>query len=137
MKNIKLNDSFNNLSKALAKLSEVLNDKEISKNYAIDLTIKRFEFSYEALWKTLKRFLEHSGIEAKTPRDIFKEAYSVKWIDNGEIFLDMLEDRNATSHEYNEKKAEEVFLRIKKYYPEMDKVKNVLEKKFNDNFGEK
>jgi len=39
-----------------------------------------------------------------------------KLLEDDEIFLDMLEDRNKSSHIYNKQQAEEIFERIKSVY---------------------
>ena len=40
-----------------------------------DGVIQRFEFTFELFWKALKIFLQEKGILARTPRDVFKEAF--------------------------------------------------------------
>jgi len=81
-----------------------------------DGTIQRFEFTVELLWKTLKAILSYQGIECYSPRDCIKKAYRYGIIDDDEIFLDMLEDRNLSSHIYSQTTAEEIFERIKIVY---------------------
>lgn len=84
-----------------------------------DGVIQRFEFTFELLWKTLKMFLEYQGIDVKSPRDSLKEAFRMGLIDDEEIYLDMLEDRNLTSHIYDEEVSEEIFKRIKSRYVQL------------------
>lgn len=81
-----------------------------------DGVIQRFEFTFELLWKGVKVCLEDKGIEAKTPKDCLKAAFRVGWIENEQIYLDMLEDRNKTSHLYDEPESEKIFQRIKTSY---------------------
>lgn len=81
-----------------------------------DGVIKRFEFTFEVFWKTLKIFLSVKGLEAKTPRDTLKEAFRLEWLDNESLFLDMLDDRNKTSHIYNEDESRKIFERISTNY---------------------
>ncbi len=81
-----------------------------------DGVIQRFEFTFELLWKALKIYLEFKGIQTKTPRDSLKEAFRIQLIDKEEIFLNMLEDRNKTSHIYDQQTSEEIFERIKTEY---------------------
>ena len=78
-----------------------------------DGVIQRFEFTFELLWKTLKIFLQYQGVETKTPRDSLKEAFRIALIEDEAIFLDMLEDRNKTSHIYDKETSKEIFQRIK------------------------
>ena len=82
----------------------------------IDGVIQRFEFTFELLWKTLRIFLKEQGVDVKTPKDCLKEAFRLGWLKEEQIFIQMLEDRNETSHVYEEKKAREIFARIKSQY---------------------
>jgi len=110
-----LKDSIRNLEKAIARLEEAITISP-DNSIAVDGTIQRFEFVIELSWKMLKRALALEGIEAKTPREAMTEAYKAKWIDNENLWLSMLKDRNETSHIYDEKKALEIYLRIKTSY---------------------
>ena len=100
--------------KALERLREaVIQAKdELDK----DGVIQRFEFTVEMLWKTLKAILEYQGIECYSPRNCVKEAFKANIIGDDEIILDMLEDRNLSSHIYDQKVSEEIFQRIKNVY---------------------
>ncbi|PIU64922.1 MAG: hypothetical protein COS84_07635 [Armatimonadetes bacterium CG07_land_8_20_14_0_80_40_9] len=42
-----------------------------------------------------------------------KSAFRIGLIENEEVFLDMLEDRNKTSHIYDKVESEKIFQRIK------------------------
>jgi nucleotidyltransferase substrate binding protein (TIGR01987 family) len=57
--------------------------------------------------------LNYNGIEAETPRAVIKEAFRAKMIKDGEGWIDMLEDRNKTSHIYDEKQAMDMYKKIK------------------------
>lgn len=81
-----------------------------------DGVIQRFEFTFELLWKTLKIFLQEKGILAKTPKDTLKESFKLGWIKDEEKFLNMLQDRNLTSHIYDRKTSAQIFERIKNQY---------------------
>ena len=50
------------------------------------------------------------------PKDCIKKAFLYGVIDDDEILLDMLEDRNLSSHTYDEATAREIFERIKNFY---------------------
>ena len=119
--------SLNKLKNANQKLKEGIEQAkdELDK----DGVIQRFEFTFELLWKALKIYLEYQGILVKTPRDSFVEAFRIDLISDEKIFLDMLEDRNNTSHIYDKKTSEKIFNRIKKkYQTEIAKVIELLNK---------
>ena len=112
--NDELNYALSKLENALSKLQEGADsaEDELQK----DGVIQRFEFTFELLWKTLKIFLRNKGIDTKTPKDSLKEAFKIGWITEEKVFLDMLEDRNKTSHIYDRDTAEEIFGRIRNRY---------------------
>ncbi len=113
----KLEYSLKMFSDAISRFGEALNTPVGDENsIVIDACIQRFEFSFEMAWKTIKRFLEHKGIVTKAPRDCFKEAFKLGWISNDDLWSQMLEDRNRTSHTYNRKIANEVYLNLPQYF---------------------
>lgn len=65
--------------------------------------IQRFEFSFELAWKTLKDYLEESGltITPLTPRQVLKEGFAAKIIPDGQVWITMLDCRNLLSHTYD------------------------------------
>ncbi|MBX0312757.1 MAG: nucleotidyltransferase substrate binding protein [Sulfurihydrogenibium sp.] len=114
MRKVEILQALENLNNALDRLSEAV--KTAKTDLEIDGTIQRFEFSFELFWKTLKLILKYYGVECNNPRTCIKEAFRNGLIDDDEIFLDMLEDRNLTSHIYDKQTANEIFERIKKFY---------------------
>ncbi len=105
---------INRFYRALSRLDEAVSSAE--DDLDIDGAIQRFEFTVELLWKVLKGILAYHGIECYTPRHCVKEAFRAGIIPDDEIILDMLEDRNLTSHIYNEEQSREIFERIKGVY---------------------
>jgi nucleotidyltransferase substrate binding protein (TIGR01987 family) len=77
-----------------------------------DATIQRFEFTFEVVWKTLKLYLERQGYECGGPRPTLKKAFTENLIATPEAadrWLEMLEDRNLTSHAYDEMLAKRIY----------------------------
>jgi len=109
-----LDFKYMNLKKAYDRLKEV-SDLYDGKNEIIrDSLIQRFEFTYELTHKTLKEFMNYAGVtlENSFPRTIFKKAYVNNIISDESVWINLLEDRNSTSHIYNEKLANELAERI-------------------------
>lgn len=120
----------------LDKFSEALNRLEIalaqpdSAELSIDGTIQRFEFCFELAWKAIKDILlQAEGIDAKSPKSALKEAYALKWLENETLWLQMLDDRNNSSHTYDEKLAAQIYHRVKQYYPKMRELLKLLQTK--------
>lgn len=111
--NQRFNERFQDFTNALTRLTESLNLK-MESSIIIDGVIQRFEFTYELAWKAMKAYLEQQGVfEPKTPREVFRESYKIGLITDGDGWLDMMTDRNLTSHTYNEAAALETYGKIK------------------------
>ena len=106
--------AFFKLEKAVDSLKE--GAEKAKDELGVDGVMQRFEFNFELFWKTLKIFLYAKGIDARTPRDVLKEAFRLEWLNDEDIFLNMLEDRNKTSHIYDKRVSREIFGRIKDKY---------------------
>ncbi|KYO64116.1 nucleotidyltransferase substrate binding protein [Thermovenabulum gondwanense] len=108
-------ERFNDFKNALQRLEEGINF-EPSNEIVIDGVIQRFEFTFELAWKLLKDILEYEGIEVKSPRSAIKESYKAGLVSDGEAWIDMMIDRNKTSHVYDEKEAKAIYNKIKSFY---------------------
>ena len=42
-----------------------------------DSSIKRFELCFELAWKVIQRFLRDRGLDCRSPRDCFREAFTM------------------------------------------------------------
>jgi nucleotidyltransferase substrate binding protein (TIGR01987 family) len=123
--------SLPNLGAALGRLREALQEPETNP-LAVDGTIQRFEFVIELFWKTLKRLLAAEGIQTDTPREAIQQAFQVNWLKDETAWLQMLKDRNETSHIYNEAAARRIYNHVKEYFPELEKTFNFLRKRFSE-----
>ena len=99
---------FTTLEKALTQLESALRSPPAN-NLERDGTIQRFEYTFELSWKVAKRVLEESGISATTPKAVIRELGTHGWVPRVETWLDFLKNRNASTHTYIEKTANEVF----------------------------
>jgi nucleotidyltransferase substrate binding protein (TIGR01987 family) len=110
-----LQESLASLGDALDRFGEALaipNPDEI----VMDGTIQRFEFTFELFWKTLRRFLQREGTDTASPKNTFRHAYRRGLLDQEQLWLDMLKDRNLSSHVYNAEMAQEIFVRLPSHY---------------------
>lgn len=102
--------------KALMTLEEALNT-----DYSVliqDASIQRFEYTTEAVWKCLQSYLkEFEGILCASPKACFREAKKVKLLDEEAVnlALEMIDDRNLTSHTYHEEVAEMLYKHLPQY----------------------
>ena len=117
--------------RALASLLELVPQYLESKENIIlrDAMIQRFEYSTEAFWKFLKAYLltEHN-LSANSPRDVIRTGLKAKLFSEeiSKELLQMLDDRNLTSHTYVEELAESIAGRIAAYSKNMENTMNQL-----------
>jgi len=98
---------------ANARLQDVVTEPRT--DIVRDAAIQRFEFTFEAMWKVVKLYLNGRGYKANSPRDVLKLAFGEGLIpteDEADAWLQMLTDRNLTTHTYRESLAEEIYERI-------------------------
>jgi len=134
-KDIRWKQRFENFQKAI-KLLEEIPSLDIHKISLLEKEgiIQRFEFTLELAWKTLKDKMEFDGLilDKISPKMVLKEAFKAKYIDNIELWLEMIDDRNLLSHTYDIKVFEEVIPSIQqKYTALISELKNSFLTEFN------
>ncbi|MCP3876536.1 MAG: nucleotidyltransferase, partial [Desulfobacteraceae bacterium] len=79
--------------------------------------VQRFEYTFELAWKTLKDFLDDQNVDAKFPRKVIKKAFEYEIIEDGVIWLEMMEQRNLMAHTYSDEIFKKAVKAIcEKYY---------------------
>lgn len=115
---IRWKQRFTNFNKTMSHLENALQipEPDIVQKAGI---IQFFEMSFELAWIMIKDYLEDQGfVEIKSPRDAIKKAFEVEILEKGHDWMDLLQDRNLTSHTYDEQKATDMELLIQnKYFP--------------------
>lgn len=84
-----------------------------------DASIQRFEFCLELLWKVLKKKM---GTASVAPKSVLREAAAQGLISNIDMWFDFVDDRNLSSHTYNEDIAKKVFHTVQRFHPEAVKL---------------
>lgn len=120
---------FENYSKALFQLESALQQKKFSV-LEKDGVIKRFEFTFELAWKTLQDILQDRGYnDIKGPKPVIKQAFQDGILSDGQAWIDMLNDRNNSTHLYDESEARKIFDNIQiNYFGLLNELKIFLEK---------
>ncbi|MEY4588346.1 MAG: hypothetical protein RL497_422 [Pseudomonadota bacterium] len=108
MHDIRWKQRFDNWQAAYLRLQEaVAANAQTQNNALIQMAlIKGFEMTFELSWKTMKDYLAFNGIEVSLPREVIKHAFAHKIIDDGQVWIDMLDDRNLMAHTYDETRAQ-------------------------------
>ena len=104
MQKLRWVERFENYEKAKRNLEQTRDyiKKNGLNNVFIMALVQAFEITFELAWKTQKDYLEYNGIKVSTPRETIKEAFQSTIIQDGQIWIDMMESRNKTSHTYVE-----------------------------------
>jgi nucleotidyltransferase substrate binding protein (TIGR01987 family) len=114
---IRWKQRFQQFRKAFVLLQQAIGIDEPSVVERAGL-IQFFEMAFELGWKLLKDYQEAEGYTIASPRDAIKQAYQAGLVLAGHDWIDALEDRNLTTHTYNEQTAVEVEQKIRHtYYP--------------------
>jgi nucleotidyltransferase substrate binding protein (TIGR01987 family) len=111
----KLRNLLRLLNTALSRLDTAL--AQPVNEFVRDSAIQRFEFTFELVWKSLKAYAEESGLVVFSPRDSVRTAFQLGVIQEDPEWFRMLEDRNLTSHTYNEATAESIYSHLPTYLP--------------------
>lgn len=109
--------ALNSLDRGLERAQSAPDDEELR-----DGAIQRFEYTYELAWKSLKRILE---LEAASPdaidilsfRDLIRLGAERGFIEEPSEWFEFREERNISSHTYDEAKAAEVYTSALRFGP--------------------
>lgn len=96
-----------------------LDPEEIYKTFR-DSLIQRFEYTFDVTWKYLSEYLQFSGrtLAIKTPKSIFRECLKANILSANDVRLaiEMVDQRNLTTHGYDEPLIEEISKNIPNYF---------------------
>lgn len=109
-------DNYKRAHASLADAMELMSTRELS-DLEKQGVIQAFEFTWELAWNLLKDYLQWQGeTEITGARDAIREAFSRGLIEEGHVWMAMLQDRNRTSHTYNESTMKEILSSIQSQY---------------------
>lgn len=79
--------------------------------------IKAFEYCFELGWNSLRDLMRARGVsDLIGSRDTLRQAFRLGLIEDGEGWMQMVQDRNLTSHTYNQARAEQIAANIQERY---------------------
>lgn len=131
---IRWRQRLENLDKAYAKLSEAVSMlqeiKEVSAgqyDLMCEGLVHRFEFTHELAWNVMKDYEEYQGdFEVRGARDAMRKALAIGLISDA-AWMESINDRNRTSHNYDSAILVEVVdAIINRYYPLLTDFLNVM-----------
>lgn len=127
---IRWQQRFDNFDRAFVLFREVY-DRGVDSLSQLEKegALQRFEVAFELAWKTLKDYLEENGIVVNpvTPRNVIKEAFAAKLLDDAPVWIDMMLHRNLLSHTYDSAVFETVLrAAIERYFPAFERLHEFL-----------
>jgi nucleotidyltransferase substrate binding protein (TIGR01987 family) len=135
-KDIRWAQRFDSYKKALGKLSnavEFIGDEanlfsDAAREVSNEGLIQCFEFTAELAWNVMKDYLYEDGVKnISGSKDAIRNSFSYGLIEDGQIWLDMIQDRNLVSHTYNENIAKSLVSDIiGTYYPALIKFREKM-----------
>jgi nucleotidyltransferase substrate binding protein (TIGR01987 family) len=122
-------DNFEKAYALLEKYAAVESEDELERAGVIQF----FEMAFELAWKLMKDYLEAQGYQIKSPKEAIKQALQSSLVEDGQIWLDALEDRNLSVHTYDESTALEIEKRIREtYFPALRRLYQSMKEKSRD-----
>lgn len=91
--------------------------------------IQAFEFTFEQCWKAIQKKAKEEGVNLNSPKQAFVWAMGQGWIESEDesLWLDILSDRNLTTHTYQEDMAVDVSNNVvNRYLPAFEKIMNKM-----------
>ena len=117
----RLNQRLESALKTLSTFGDVL---AMEFNTVVrDAAIKRFEYTLEITWKLAQTYLrEKESIDLVSPRRVIRACFDMSFLNEDETkqFLDMINDRNLTTHTYDEETAQAIYDNLNAYYKLLD-----------------
>lgn len=111
MTDIRWKQRFNNYRRALSNLQRAVDlaqQRPLSELEQQGL-IQSFEFTHELAWNVLKDYLEEEGFnDIIGSKSATRKAFERGLIQDGQIWMDMIRDRNLSSHSYNPATAQDI-----------------------------
>ena len=82
-----------------------------------DACIQRFEFTFEMAWRAVQAYVQREGLTCESPRECWRVAFRLGLIEDDRRWMTMVEDRNRTSHTYDEEEAKAIYVALRDYAP--------------------
>lgn len=107
-------ENFEAANKKLVEFQKIFDGSEIHRAGVI----QAFEFTFEQCWKAIQKRAGQEGLSIASPKKALEWAMSTGWIPTNkeQIWLNLIKDRNFTSHTYREETAKDVTQRILDHY---------------------
>lgn len=128
---IRWQQRLTNFERALRLLREAMaNGPDALNQLEKEGVIHRFEYCFELAWKTVKDYMEANGVvfDVVMPRQVIKDAFAAKVLNDGASWIAMLDQRNLLAHTYNPVVFEQAVAAIhQRYLPQLEQLHAFLQ----------
>lgn len=139
-KDIRWKQRFSNYKKALAMLTKGIEIVEGDEEFSVDIRdimheglIQRFEYTLELAWNVMKDYEMNQGkMDIPGSRAAIREALAMGIIKD-RTWMNSINDRNLSTHDYNRSTANEIRNKIvNTYYPLFIDFEKEMEERINE-----
>lgn len=100
----------------LAKAAKLAQERDLSELEQQGM-IQAFEFTHELAWNVLKDYLEEQGLTGIIgSKNATREAFKNGLLEKGDVWMEMIDSRNRSTHTYDCTTAEKIAKAIKSSY---------------------
>ncbi len=124
-------ESFLGLGESIDRFDEMTQVPENANLYVRQATIQHFETATELFWKVLKKICVQELFTVNSPRTTLQKSFELNLIDDEQLWLKMIEDRNLTSHTYNLSLSKEIYYRTKLYVAAMKRAYTLIKQRYD------
>jgi nucleotidyltransferase substrate binding protein (TIGR01987 family) len=132
---IRWKQRFDNFQRVFLELEEavLLSQKRSLSKLENQGLIQGFEYTHELAWNMIKDYLEEQGIFGLIgSKNTIREAFKLGILKEGEIWMNMIQSRNQTSHTYNTTLADQVVSDIiHKYFYQFKEIIEEFKKRYD------
>lgn len=85
--------------------------------------IQYFEFCFELGWKACKVVSAEQGLpDCLSPKACLRQAFTLGWIEDEAVWLEMLDARNRMAHTYDARKALQIYEFLPQFHAALEKL---------------
>jgi nucleotidyltransferase substrate binding protein (TIGR01987 family) len=90
--------------------------------------IQYFEFCFELGWKACKVVSAEQGLpDCLSPKACLRQAFTLGWIEDEAVWLEMLDARNRMAHTYDARKALQIYESLPQFHAALQKLLATLQ----------
>ena len=109
MTDIRWKQRFNNYVKTWRLLQEICITEGKPTARDVLAMVQAYEMLSELGWKVMRDYLKHHALSnSSRPFEIIRKSFNEGFITDAQVWIDIIEARNLTSHTYNEAVAEKL-----------------------------